>query len=180
MVRAEFHFLRDFILSPLPVITERVFFPQHPPYRSPKAGSRAFNGPWEHVSVKLPNGGALTRETNHIHHNSGHFISSGIFVSKRNVIHCGHHDLPKEPERWTVYAFTPKSQTSSFSPNPKPFLISACGVREEVSRSAPNAADWCAESARRTCILHRWEGGSAGALSSSWDLCVLLSLQEYF
>ncbi len=98
MVRAEFHFLRDFILSPLPVITERVFFPPHPPYRSPKAGSRAFNGPWEHVSVKLPHCGALTRETNHIHHNSGHFISSGIFVSKRNVIHCGHHDLPKEPE----------------------------------------------------------------------------------
>ncbi|KAL1253181.1 hypothetical protein QQF64_017874 [Cirrhinus molitorella] len=98
MARAEFHFLRDFILSPLPVITERSFFPPHPPYRSPKAGSRAFNGPWEHVSVKLPHCGAQTRETHHIQHNTGQLISSGISVSERNVIHCCHHDLPKEPK----------------------------------------------------------------------------------
>ncbi len=175
MVRAEFHFLRDFILSPLPVITERSFFPPHPRYRSPKAGSRAFNGPWEHVSVKLPHCGEQTRETHHIQHNTGQLISSGISVSKRNVIvGITIYQRSLKMNRVRIHSQKTKSQTSSFSPNPKPFEISACAVREEVPRSAPNAADWCAENARRTCILPRWEGGSAGALSSSWDLCVFI------
>lgn len=88
-------------------------------------------------------------------------------------------------QRWTVYAFTPKknkSQTSSFSPNPKPFEISACTVREEVSRSAPNTADWCAVSASRTCILPRWEEGRWGALRGHClpaETCAFLILLHY-
>lgn len=141
MVRAEFHFLRHFILSPLPLITERSFFPPHPPYRSPKSGSRAFNGPWERVSVKLPQCGAQTRET-HITYNNGvgyrtvHFLRDFCLQAKCHSQWSSRFTKAA----WKISSVSipsqkTRSQMPSFSPNPKPFEICACSVRKEVPRS---------------------------------------------
>lgn len=134
MVRAEFHFLRHFILSPLPVITERSFFPPHPPYRSPKSGFRAFNGPWERVSVKLPHCGAQTRET-HITYNrvqDSSFPQGYLSPSEMSftlVITIYQSCLKDKPCKHSL-SKTRSQMPSSFSPNPKPFEICACSVRK--------------------------------------------------